>query len=194
MAIFPINGFLGTGATFEADLNLIVQVVMGVALIAGALLAKRKRYAAHGICQTTVLLLNLGMIGLVMWTSFQRQVRPALPEGLHRWYFVAATIHALLGGTAELLGLYIVVVAGTRVPSAVAALQRLEEVDARGADALVDCCPHRCWDLLRLVYSSVPVVLGWRGVTLNRWSEDRTQTLNPPIFLCLGNISQVAEL
>lgn len=115
MAIFPINGFLGTGATFEADLNLIVQVVMGVALIAGALLAKRKRYAAHGICQTTLLLLNLGMIGLVMWPSFQQQVRPALPEGLHRWYFAAATIHALLGGTAELLGLYIVIVAGTRV-------------------------------------------------------------------------------
>jgi uncharacterized membrane protein YozB (DUF420 family) len=115
LAIFPINGFLGTGATFGADLNLVVQVVMGVALVAGALLAKRKRYAAHGICQTTVLLLNLGMIGLVMWPSFQQQVRPALPEVLHKWYFAAATVHALLGGTAELLGLYIVIVAGTRV-------------------------------------------------------------------------------
>ena len=114
MAIFPINGFLGTGATFEADLNLVVQVVMGVALVVGALLAKRKRYAAHGICQTTVLL-NLGMIGLVMWPSFQQQVRPALPESLRKWYFATATIHALLGGTAELLGLYIVIVAGTRV-------------------------------------------------------------------------------
>lgn len=39
---------------------------MGAALIAGSCLAKRKRYAAHGICQTSVLLLNLGMIGLVM--------------------------------------------------------------------------------------------------------------------------------
>ena len=115
MATFPINGFLGTGATFEADLNLVVQVIMGAALIAGSLLAKRKRYAAHGICQTTVLLLNLGMIGLVMWPSFQQQVRPALPKSLHRWYYAAATIHALLGVTAELLGLYIVIVAGTRV-------------------------------------------------------------------------------
>jgi len=113
--IFPKNGFLGTGATFEADLNLVVQVVMGVALIVGALLAKRKRYTAHGICQTTVMLLNLGMIGLVMWPSFQQQVKPALPHGLHKWYFAAATIHALLGGTAELLGLYIVIVAGTHV-------------------------------------------------------------------------------
>ncbi len=114
LAFFPIKGFLGTGATFEADLNLVVQVLMGVALIAGSLLAKRKRYTAHGICQTTVLLLNLLMIGLVMWPSFQQQVRPALPEVFHKWYYAAATIHALLGVTAELLGLYIVIVAGTR--------------------------------------------------------------------------------
>jgi len=115
LAFFPIKGFLGTGATFEADLNLVVQVIMGGALIGGSLLAKRKRYTAHGICQTTVLLLNLLMIGLVMWPSFQQQVRPGLPKVLHKWYYAAATIHALLGVTAELLGLYIVivVVAGT---------------------------------------------------------------------------------
>ena len=115
LAPFPIKGFLGTGATFGADLNLVVQVAMGLALVAGYLLAKRKRFAAHGVCQTTVLLLNLGMIGLVMWPSFERQVRPALPKGLHKWYYAATTIHALLGAAAELLGLYIVIVAGTRV-------------------------------------------------------------------------------
>jgi uncharacterized membrane protein YozB (DUF420 family) len=113
LAFFPIKGFLGTGARFEADLNLVVQVIMGVALIAGSLLAKRKRYTAHGICQTTVLLLNLLMIGWVMWPSFQQQVRPAFPNVLHKWYYAVATIHAVLGVTAELLGLYIVIVAGT---------------------------------------------------------------------------------
>jgi uncharacterized membrane protein YozB (DUF420 family) len=115
LAFLPIKGFLGTGATFGADLNLVVQAAMGLALVAGYLLAKRKRFAAHGVCQTTVLLLNLGMIGLVMWPSFEQQVRPALPKGLHKWYYAAATIHALLGAAAELLGLYIVIVAGTRV-------------------------------------------------------------------------------
>jgi len=88
---------------------------MGVALIAGALLAKRKRYAAHGICQTTLLLLNLGMIGLVMWPSFQQQVsrrslRVSIGGISRRLQFMR-----FLGGTAELLGLYIVIVAGTRV-------------------------------------------------------------------------------
>ena len=115
LAFFPINGFLGTGAPFEADLNLVMQFVMGVALIAGAVLAKRKRYTAHGICQTTVLLVNLVMIGLVMWPAFRQQVEPRLPKVLHKWYYAVATIHALLGGTAELLGLYIVIVAGTSV-------------------------------------------------------------------------------
>jgi hypothetical protein len=30
-----MNGFLGTGATFRADLNLVVQLTMGLALLAG---------------------------------------------------------------------------------------------------------------------------------------------------------------
>ena len=112
---FPIKGFLGTGATFAADLNLVVQLVMGAALTAGVLLAKRKYYKAHGICQTTVLILNLLMIGLVMWPTFRQQVRPTLPKVLHKWYFAAPTIHAVLGAAAELLGLYIVVAAGTSI-------------------------------------------------------------------------------
>ena len=113
--IFPVKGFLGTGATFEADLNLVVQLIMGGALIAGTFLARRKHYRAHGICQTAVLLLNLLMIGLVMLPSFQQQVRPALSRVFHKWYYEAAAMHALLGLTAELLGLYIVMVAGTNV-------------------------------------------------------------------------------
>jgi len=99
---------------FKADLNLVVQIVTGMALLGGVFLARRKFYMAHGICQTTVLLLNLVMIGLVMWPAFQ-QVQPTLPRALHKWYYAAATIHAFLGLTAESMGLYIVVVAGTNI-------------------------------------------------------------------------------
>jgi uncharacterized membrane protein YozB (DUF420 family) len=115
LSFLPIKGFLGTGATFGADLNLVVQLLMGTALIVGAFLARQKRYRAHGICQTTVLLLNLLMIGLVMWPSFRQQVKPAMSKVFHKWYYEAATIHAVLGIAAELLGLYIVIVAGTNV-------------------------------------------------------------------------------
>lgn len=115
LSFSSMKGFLGTGATFGADLNLVVQIIMGIALALGAILARHKRYRAHGICQTTVLLLNLLMIGLVMLPSFQQQVKPALSKVLHKWYYEAATIHAVLGITAELLGLYIAIVAGTNV-------------------------------------------------------------------------------
>jgi uncharacterized membrane protein YozB (DUF420 family) len=110
-----MKGFLGTGATFGADLNLIVQLIMGVALVAGVVLAKGRRYRAHGICQSTVLLLNLIMIALVMGPSFRLQVTPALPRGLHKHYYAAAAVHGFFGIAAELLGLYIVLVAGTNV-------------------------------------------------------------------------------
>src|ERR1041384_7226509 len=103
-----------TGATFEADTNLVVQLVMAAALFAGVVLAKKKRYRAHGICQTTVLLLNLLMIGLVMWPSF-RHVRPIIARVIHKSYYAAPMVHAALGITAELLGIYIVLVAGTNV-------------------------------------------------------------------------------
>src|SRR6185437_8288980 len=49
---------LGSGAPAEADANLILQVAMGAALLAGALLARMKRYKPHAICQTAVLLIN----------------------------------------------------------------------------------------------------------------------------------------
>jgi uncharacterized membrane protein YozB (DUF420 family) len=114
-SFFPIKGFLGTGATFSADVNLIVQFSMGAALIAGVVLAKRKHYKAHGICQTTVLVLNLLMIELVMWPSFQQQVEPSVSKGFHRWYYEVAILHAGLGILAELLGFYIVAVAGTNL-------------------------------------------------------------------------------
>jgi hypothetical protein len=36
LAFSQTKGFLGTGAAFEADLNLVVQVIMGGGLIAGS--------------------------------------------------------------------------------------------------------------------------------------------------------------
>ncbi len=109
-----MRGFLGTGATLNADLNLLVQLTMGVALLVGMFLARRNRFTAHGICQATVMLLNLAMIGLIMWPSF-RGVIPQLPAGLGERYYAVATAHAALGIVAELLGLYIVLVAATNL-------------------------------------------------------------------------------
>lgn len=110
-----MEGFLGTHAGFFPDLNLVIQLAMGAALISGALLARARRFVAHGICQTSVLVLNLVMISFWMWPSFYSSVLPRLPKRLGKRFYAAATIHGALGMLAEILGLYIVLVAGTKI-------------------------------------------------------------------------------
>jgi len=108
-----MKGFLGAWASFSADLNLLVQIAMGLALLGGAFLARAKRYTAHGICQAAVLILNLPMIALVMWPSLNARVLPKLSTHFWKSTYVIATVHGALGAIAELLGLYILLVAGT---------------------------------------------------------------------------------
>jgi plastocyanin/uncharacterized membrane protein YozB (DUF420 family) len=88
---------------------------MGLMLLAGFALARRKNFRAHKYCQSSVMLLNLVMIALIMYPAFDRQVEPQLPGGLKDSYFLVATLHAGLGAIAELLGLYIVLVAATNL-------------------------------------------------------------------------------
>jgi plastocyanin len=79
------------------------------------MLARRKQYRAHKYCQSSVMLLNLAMILLIMAPSFHRQVEPQLPGGLKETYYLVPYVHAVLGTIAELLGLYIVLVAATSI-------------------------------------------------------------------------------
>ena len=110
-----MKGFLGTWASFSADLNLLIQIAIGLALLAGAFLARAKRYAAHGLCQAIVLILNLPMIALVMWPSLDARVLPRLSRHFARPHYALAMAHGALGALAELLGLYILLVAGTSI-------------------------------------------------------------------------------
>ena len=110
-----MNGFLGTGATFRADLNLVVQLTMGLALLAGMFLARRKQFRAHKYCQSSVMLLNLVMIFLIMAPSFHKQVEPQLPGGLKDSYYLVPYVHAIVGTITEVLGVYIVLVAATKL-------------------------------------------------------------------------------
>jgi plastocyanin len=106
-------GFLGTGASFGADLNLVAQVAMGLCLLGGAFLARRGRLKAHHFCQMSVVVLNFFVILAFMLPAFRKQVAPRVPSGLRDLYHAAAFVHGMLGLAAELLAVYIVLVAGT---------------------------------------------------------------------------------
>ena len=63
---FPMKGFLGTGATFGADLDLVVQLIMGIALIARGLSRETKTVQSSRNLpndRASFELLNLLMIG-----------------------------------------------------------------------------------------------------------------------------------
>jgi short chain dehydrogenase len=71
-----MHGFLGTGATFWADLTL-VQDRHGHGITGGHRVGTAPTLPC--LCQSSVVLLNVVMIGLVTLPSFRRQVAPHLP-------------------------------------------------------------------------------------------------------------------
>jgi uncharacterized membrane protein YozB (DUF420 family) len=109
------RGFLGTAAPPFADLTLLLEIAMGVGLLIGALLARRRRFRTHAWCQSVIVLLNLSVIVLTMIPSFRLQVIPQIPLKLGKAYYGLATAHAALGTITEIAGLYVLLAAGTRV-------------------------------------------------------------------------------
>ncbi|MDQ3816825.1 MAG: DUF420 domain-containing protein [Acidobacteriota bacterium] len=112
-------GFLNIAAPPLSNLNLAAQLLMGGALLVGMMLARRRRYRAHAVCQSTVVLLNLIPIISYMVPAFRRVVLPKLPAALNDRFYALPTTHAALGSLTELLGLFIILRAGTKLlPSA----------------------------------------------------------------------------
>jgi uncharacterized protein (TIGR03382 family) len=98
-----------------AHLTLLLEIAMGVGLLIGAWLARRRRLRQHAWCQSAIVLLNLAAIVLVMMPSFQVQVVPEIPLRLAKTYYALATAHATLGSVTEIVALYILLAAGTGV-------------------------------------------------------------------------------
>ena|SRR5437016_3456245 len=92
---------------------LTIELLMGGTLLAGMLLARAKRFRAHAFCQTTVVILNLAPIIYFMLPAFRTVILPGLPSRLHDRFYAVTSVHAAMGAVAELLGIYIILVAGT---------------------------------------------------------------------------------
>lgn len=98
-----------------ANLTLVLEIAMGVGLLIGALLARRRHFRAHAWCQSLIVLVNLALILLIMIPSFRARVSPKIPLKLGKAYYALATAHAALGTITEIAGLYILLAAGTSV-------------------------------------------------------------------------------
>jgi hypothetical protein len=108
------NGFLGRPSTFGADLNLLVQLGVGLLLLVGLMLARRARYGPHGLCQTIALVATLAMTATWMLPAYHSTYGAAI-FALGNRVNVAAAAHVVTGSVALVLGIYVVLVAGTPV-------------------------------------------------------------------------------
>src|SRR5438876_2964929 len=108
------EGFLGRPSTFGADLNLLVQLALGLLLLIGLLLARRSRFAAHGLCQASTLVVTLVMTAIWMAPAYHNNYGPEIFK-LGNRVTTAAAAHVVTGSVALLVGIYVVLVAGTPV-------------------------------------------------------------------------------
>lgn len=109
------QGFSETAAPGYANLVLVLEFLMGVGLLIGAQLARRKKYRAHAWCQSSIVLANFVVIVVTMIPSFHTHVSPRIPLKLGKSYYALATAHAALGTITEIGALYILLAAGTNV-------------------------------------------------------------------------------
>lgn len=109
-------GFLGTEASFAADVALVGSLIVMLAFTVGAWLARRGQYAAHGWVQTAGAVINLLLVFGIMIPSLL-SVDPAENVELPASAFLAMTGHELVGTVAMLFGLFVVLRGNGLVPA-----------------------------------------------------------------------------
>jgi uncharacterized protein (TIGR03382 family) len=133
------GGLLGTVAPPYAHLTLLLEIAMGVGLLIGAWLARRRRFRQHAWCQSAIVLLNLAVIVLVMMPSFQVQVVKTCQDilrsgdgtrGARNDYRNRGTVHLACRGHERLAG---------EIPH-----HQIQGLDANRIGTLVGS--RSCWD------------------------------------------------
>lgn len=111
-------GFLGTSANFAADMTLVLSLIVAALFTWGFYLARKGRYGQHRWVQTSAAGLNAVLVGWMMLLPFRDFVAPGLPEQLGEQFYAVTTFHALLGSSALLLGIFVVLRGNELVPRA----------------------------------------------------------------------------
>ncbi|MBC7263639.1 MAG: hypothetical protein H5T64_04690 [Chloroflexi bacterium] len=101
------TGFLGTKAGLVADVNLVAQGIMVLAILYGLIRVKQRAVSLHCNIMTTLAIVNGILIIGIMNPSFFR----ALPAARHNLAGVNLLLlgHAGLGALAEILAIYVVI-------------------------------------------------------------------------------------
>jgi hypothetical protein len=111
-------GFLGTSANFAADMTLVLSLAVAGLLTLGFLLARARRYGVHRWVQSSAVALNAILVGWMMLLPFRDFVAPGLPARLGERFYAITTVHAAIGASALLLGVFVALRGNGLVPKA----------------------------------------------------------------------------
>lgn len=113
---FHSPGFLGTHANLAADVTLVVMLFTAILFSIGFYLARKRSYNRHKWVQTSGAVLNLIMVLWMMILPFRDFI--ILDKGGPRegYFYGITTIHALIGLSATIFGLFVVLRGHNLVP------------------------------------------------------------------------------
>lgn len=108
-----MTGLFPPNAPAVADAAAVVEVVMAVILLVGWLLVRRGHVRLHRLLQSSVVLVNIPIVLYAMVPPYLDYVAPYVPSQLGQASVLVPSLMLVAGAAAELLGIYIILVAGT---------------------------------------------------------------------------------
>src|ERR1700691_6582778 len=102
-------------APAASDLVAVLEVGIAVLLLVGGLLVRRGHVRAHVIIQSSMVLVNIPIVLVWMVPQYLSYVLPALGSEIAEPSYLLPTIMLGAGAAAEVLGIYIMLVAGTNL-------------------------------------------------------------------------------
>jgi uncharacterized membrane protein YozB (DUF420 family) len=110
-------GFLGTSANWAADMTLVVSIFVALLFTIGVILAVRGQYGAHRVVQTVAATINAVLVLWLMVLPFRDfVVPPDNPAMLPESALLTTRIHAAVGFTALIFGLFVTLRGNSLVP------------------------------------------------------------------------------
>ena len=106
-------GLFPSAAPPLADLAAVVEVALAVMLLLGWWLVYKGHVRAHRWIQSAVILVNLPVVLVWMVPAYLQFVLPGVPGQLSQGSVLVPTLMLFAGAAAEVLGIYIILVAGT---------------------------------------------------------------------------------
>ena len=109
-----MTSLLGTSAPLFSDVAAFAEIALAVVLVVGMFMVRRGRIRLHMYLQSSAVLVNLPIVLTWMVPRYLAYVLPVIPGDLTNPFYLLPTVMLIAGAVAEGLGIYIILVAGTR--------------------------------------------------------------------------------